>query len=61
MLVCILRFVDMHADCASETRRSVWRHGRSAGVAEGAKAHRNSLEVDEANGVANLGVAILCD
>lgn len=61
VLVCIFLFVDMRADCASEIRRSAWRHGRSAGVAEEAKAHWNSLEVDEASGVANLGVAILCD
>lgn len=60
VLVCILRFVDMRADCASETRLIAWRHGRSAGVAE-AKAHWNSLVVEEASGVANLGVAILCD
>lgn len=61
VLVCILRFVDMRADCASATRRSAWWHGRSAGVADGAKAHRNSLEVEEVNGVANLGVAIPFD
>ena len=51
----------MRADCVWEVRLSTWWHGRSAGAAEEANAHRNSPELDDMNGVANLGVAILCD
>ena len=50
----------MRADCASETRLSVWRHGRRAGAAGEAKAHLNSLELEDASGDTNLGVVILC-